>query len=171
MTPGRKPKRILPKPTSVVPWQRFCTSLKKSKFITALKFISGSASYSIMREANTGLYDLLLMGSHAVNGWRSYFRSTMASRLIGQLTTPLFVVPARHPFNGLENISYAVDLEDYDPEIIRQVKSIATLFDARLSIVHVNEAKAEAQTAQYRDSLEQVISATLDYPKICYKFF
>ena len=58
--------------------------------------------------------------------------------------------------------SYAVDLADYDAEIVSQVKSIAALFDAKLSIVHVNEVVEETEKVQYRESLEQVIAATLD---------
>jgi nucleotide-binding universal stress UspA family protein len=135
------------------------------------KFITGSPTYSIVREANTGLYDLLIMGSHKSPSLMGYLRGTLANRILSEVKTPVFVVPARTPFSGIEHISYAVDLADYDPKIIRQVKEIAALFDARLSIVHVNEEEEHVEKEKFRDRLEQTISDTLDYPKISYKFF
>ncbi|MEL7339407.1 MAG: hypothetical protein AAGM67_02895, partial [Bacteroidota bacterium] len=44
-------------------------------------------------------------------------------------------------------------------------------FDAKLTIVHINEAPSKAEKEAYRNVLESMISATLDYPKVYYKFF
>ncbi len=135
------------------------------------KLITGSPAYSIIREANTGQYDLLLMGSHSSSGWFGNLRSSLANRVMGDVQTPVIVAPARKPFLRIEHISYAVDLTDYDPKIIQTVKEIASLFDAKLTIVHVNASEENPQKDTYRDVLEHMISATLDYPKIYYKFF
>ena len=70
----------------------------------------------------------------------------------------------------IDHITYAVDLSEYDPSVIRQVKSIASMFDAKLTIAHVNQ-EAEGENAEYIKSLEQTITDTLDYPKVYYKFF
>lgn len=147
--------------------------LQEAQVNFRLKLVAGSAVYGMVREANTSLYDLLIMGSHHTTNLLGYFRGSMANRVMGDVKVPVFVVPAKTPFSGIEHISYAVDLAEYDPEIIRQVREIAALFDAKLSIVHVNEGKqgAEVEKSSYRDCLEQTISATLDYPKIYYKFF
>lgn len=138
-----------------------------------VKMVVGSAVYSIIREANTKLYDLVLMGGNSGSNLLGTIRGTVANRVMGDIQTPLFVIPTRTPFSGIDHISYAVDLEDYDPAVIQQVREIAELFDAKLSIVHVNkgEENPEESNSRYRECLEQTISATLDYPKVYYKFF
>ncbi|MFK7924795.1 MAG: universal stress protein [Bacteroidia bacterium] len=135
------------------------------------KLITGSPTYSIIRETNTGLYDLLLMGSHSSSGWFGNLRSSLANRVMSDIQTPVIVAPARKPFLRIEHISYAVDLTDYDPKIVQTVKEIAGLFDAKLTIVHINESEEDTEKEIYRNVLESMISATLDYPKIYYKFF
>jgi hypothetical protein len=80
-------------------------------------------------------------------------------------------VPRESRYNEIRHITYAVDLTDYDPSIIQQVKHIASLFDAKLTIAHVNTDHAEQDREQYQISLERTITDTLDYPKVFYKFF
>ncbi|MEL6846111.1 MAG: universal stress protein, partial [Bacteroidota bacterium] len=135
------------------------------------KLITGSSTYNIIRESNTSLYDLVLMGSHSSSGWFGNLRSSLASRVMEEVNVPVLVAPARKPFLRIEHISYAVDLQSYDPKIVQTVKDIASFFDAKLTIVHINEARSKAEKEAYRNVLENMISATLDYPKIYYKFF
>jgi nucleotide-binding universal stress UspA family protein len=135
------------------------------------KFAAGSSFKAIVREAAESPYDLIIMGTHAAPGIRGYMRSAVATKVLASVSSPVFIVPARSRFNEIQHITYAVDLSDYDPNIIRQVKSIASIFDAKLTIAHVNAEPAAEEKENYLLSLEQTISATLDYPKVYYKFF
>ncbi|MCB0835368.1 MAG: universal stress protein [Bacteroidetes bacterium] len=133
------------------------------------KFASRNSVSEIIKETNQGNYQMVIMGTHSRSGLFNYFSSHLASRVIAGVKTPVFVVPSKSSFNEIENITYAVDLTDYDPEVIQQVKTIASIFDAKLTIAHVNESEVEKE--RYVHSLEQTISDTLDYPKVYYKFF
>ncbi len=135
-------------------------------FLVAAK----SAVSHLIRESKEGEYDLMIMATDATTGIRSYVQSAFASRLIGAVNIPVLMVPASSRFDEIGHITYAVDLTDYDPHVIRQVKAIATMFDAKLTIAHVNP-QVEVEKEQYLSSLEQTISDTLDYPKVYYKFF
>lgn len=151
--------------------EQLCTHLREQGITFRLKFVARRSLQEIVRETERTAYELLIMGTHRPAGLRGYFYGSLASRLVGRVKVPLFVVPTLSRFNEIEHITYAVDLADYDPAVIRQVKSIARLFDAKLTIAHVNTEQAEQQREQYLFSLERTITDTLDYPKIYYKFF
>ena len=135
------------------------------------KFGARNSVSEIIKEVNQGNYQIVVMGTHASTSRFNYFSGTLATRVIAGTNTPVFVVPSSSNFNEIENITYAVDLTDYDPEVIKQVKSIASIFDAKLTIAHVNSDQPEMEKEKYLQSLERTISDTLDYPKVYYKFF
>ena len=151
--------------------ESLCHNLKTQGIAFKLKFVARRSLQEIVRETERTAYELLIMGTHRAAGLRGYVYGSLASRLVGRVRVPLFVVPSSSRFNEIQHITYAVDLADYDPAVIRQVKSIARLFDAKLTIAHVNTEQAAQQREQYLFSLERTISDTLDYPKIYYKFF
>ena len=129
-----------------------------------------SSVNQLIRQSKEGEYDLMIISTDSTTGIRGYVQSTFSSRLIGAVNVPVLMVPASSRFDEIGHITYAVDLTDYDPHVIRQVKSIATMFDAKLTIAHVNPQE-NVEKEQYLSSLEQTISDTLDYPKVYYKFF
>lgn len=129
-------------------------------------------SYSeIIRECDHSEYDMVIMGTDRSTRWGQMLGSPLANRVIGAVNAPTFVVPSKSGFNDIQHITYAVDLSDYDPSIVQQVKAIARLFDAKLSITHVNVETEPQHKEQYLNSLQRTISDTIDYPKIYYKFF
>lgn len=148
-------------------------SLLKVLSAHAIKFdflhVSRGTVADIVLESESG-YDLLVMGTDASPGIRGYVQSAYASRLIGEVNIPVLMVPVGTRYDEIEHITYAVDLTDYDPRIIQQVKGIASMFDAKLTIAHVNP-QGEVEKEQYLSSLERTITDTLDYPKVFYKFF
>jgi nucleotide-binding universal stress UspA family protein len=149
-----------------------CQRLLARSVNFTIQLVNRSGSGEIIDADQQADHDLILMGTHSRPGFRGIFEGSLASRVIGAVKTPVFVVPGRNRYNEIRHITYAVDLTDYDPSIIQQVKSIATLFDAKLTIAHVNSgANDKVNKENYLNSLERTISDTLDYPKINYRFF
>lgn len=151
--------------------QTVLSDLNKQGISYRIKTVKRRSHTEIIRESRLQDYDLLIMGSESSSRWDQYWGHSLANRVIGSVAVPAFVVPSASRFNDIQHITYAVDLSDYDPMIIQQVKAIARLFDAKLSITHVNMETQPEQKEQYLKTLEQTISDTIDYPKIYYKFF
>lgn len=145
--------------------------LQAKKVNFRVKIDSGSLLRRIVREAASESYDLLVVGANEPSRLRSYLRGNLFTALLKDVSVPIFIVPTKKEFNEIDHITYAVDLSDYDPNIIRQVKTIASLFDAKLTIAHVNQETEDGQNSAYMKTLEQTINDTLDYPKVYYKFF
>ncbi|MEO1451170.1 MAG: universal stress protein, partial [Bacteroidota bacterium] len=132
---------------------------------------SGSLMPSVVAETFRQTYDLILSGAPKGSLLRRLFNPISLTQLINEAKAPVFLVPAASRFNEIQHITYAVDLTAYDPFVIQQVKEIAGLFDAKLTVAHVNAEATAAQRETYLNSLERTISDTLDYPKVYYKFF
>ena len=135
----------------------------------SMKFVVGSTQYATTREATAGSYDMLIMGIQQKSGWSGYFQLRQLARTMQDLSIPALFIPEQAAYNEIRDVAFAVDLASYDPNIIQQVKTIAALFDAKLTVVHVNQPVEEK--SEYRQRLEQTISDTLDYPKVNYRFF
>lgn len=144
--------------------------LMKQGLKVSFSFLSGRSVNEIIRETFRNTYDLIIMTHREFRGLRSLLNEARVSKVITQVNVPVFAVPMEQDFQNIEHITYAVDLTDYDPAVIQQVKSIARIFDARLSITHVNR-ETEIEKEKYLLTLEKTISDTLDYPKVYYKFF
>ncbi|MCI4671456.1 MAG: universal stress protein [Bacteroidia bacterium] len=136
----------------------------------SLRFEPGNWTNELISLSKNEDFDLMIVGTDANNGFRRYLRLSWISRLLGAVRMPIFILPPKSPFNEIQHITYAVDLTDYDATVVNQIKSIATLFDAKLTIAHVNVEESEMPD-QYVSTLDQTISNTLDYPKINYRFF
>ncbi|RMG27836.1 MAG: universal stress protein [Bacteroidetes bacterium] len=150
--------------------RRLFEESKHAQINFRFRYHLGSNTRGIIRECKSQHYDLLILGTHEQAGLRGFVHQAMASRIMGEVNTPVLVVPISSSFSQIEHITYATDLSDYDPNIIKQIKSIAAIFDARLTIAHVN-IEQNGQNEAYLNSLEKTISDTLDYPKVYYKFF
>ena len=134
-------------------------------------FSPTSSIQPLLQEIENNEYAFVMTGTFAAPGIRNFFQGSLASRIIGAVDSPVFVVPESGCFYDIQHITYAVDLTGYDPKVIHQVKTIAGLFDAKLTIAHVNSELEAEEKEVYLSSLEQTISDTIDYPKVYYKFF
>lgn len=136
----------------------------------SIEFYAGSLYRGIQRLEDQSTFDLVIWAPRPrKNVVTSYWEASKTANIIGQVKSPVCVVPSSPYFAEIDHISYAVDLCDYDPQIIRQVKQIAALFDAKLTLVHVNMTEESGDA--YIHSLEKTISDTIDYPKVHYRFF
>ena len=136
----------------------------------SIEFHIGSLYRGIQRLEAKSSFDLVIWAPRPKNNiFSSYWEASKTANVIGYVKSPVCVVPSSPHFAEIDHISYAVDLCDYDPQIIRQVKQIAALFDAKLTLVHVNMSEESGDA--YIHSLEKTISDTIDYPKVHYRFF
>lgn len=145
-------------------------SLLEAEVGFSLRFEPGNWTNELIEFTQKENFDLMIVGTDATNGFRRYLRLSWISRLLGSIKTPIFILPPKSPFNEIQHITYAVDLTDYDATVVNQIKGIASLLDAKLTIAHVNVEEGQMHD-QYVNTLDKTISSTLDYPKINYRFF
>lgn len=148
-------------------WEQFVDQDIDFEFV----FSPSSSLQGLIQEVEMNSYQFVMTGTFSAPGVRNFFRGSLASRIIGTVNIPVFVIPASGCFHDIQDITYAVDLTAYDPNVISQIKTIAATFDAKLTIAHVNYEMESNEKELYRKTLEQTIADTIDYPKVYYKFF
>jgi|GEM_PF-3382860 len=115
-------------------------------------------------------FDLIVLPTQYGGKWYQIFNRLKAHKLIGELEAPALIVPKERHYKEITHIAYATDLHAYHAKAIQHTKAFAGLFDASLSITHVNEEE-EDENEEYLANLQQTISDTIDYPKVYYRFF
>ena len=143
--------------------------LEKENISFSILLMHNIFTRGFVKLCNSGKYDLIMMGTGS-STIRRIVRGTIALKIMKRVNIPVFVVPAKSSFYEIQNITYAIDVNRYEPQAVQQLISIAKIFDANLTLVNVN-TQGNQKSEQYLNALDSLISDTLDYPKIIYKFF
>lgn len=67
--------------------------LRESEFLVEAKVRHGLVVDEILEEAQSGEYDLVVLGSHSATGWRRYLLDDVAHQIIPRIDSSLLIVP------------------------------------------------------------------------------
>lgn len=125
----------------------FRTSMEKylniegiSKLKIKNRIMAGTAEDVILSMAETGQFDLIIMGSRATVPSNSWF-GTFTNNLIEKSNIPVLAIPeeAVYKKSMLKKLMYATNFDKTDGIAIRKLLSIAAPLDCQLHIVHIDE--------------------------------
>lgn len=97
----------------------------------------------------------------------------LATRFAGSTTIdvadncdfPLLVVPSIARYNGFKHIIYAAGLHEKDQETIHELCRFASIFNATVTVLHVNTSKSRDKDEHF-NLLKKDVLSDLDYEKI-----
>lgn len=113
--------------------------------------------------------DLIVVGSKGED---------LATRFAGSTTEevstnsflPVLVVPSLARFHGFQKIIYAAGLHEKDKECILHLASLASIFNAQLSVIHINTKNEIAQDEHFKllkkDVLQELTYGKVDFESI-----
>lgn len=141
----------------------FVTTLT-SDYTFETDFAVGNTVDQIRLSASRNEADLVIMGIHGkLNDTQNVFGKTI-STLMGNIETPLLVVPEAHKGRLPKKIIYASDLTNVNHEL-HGIMWFARLFDAEIHILHIVPEELSTQTFTDEQRDLQLITRNL-YPKI-----
>lgn len=108
--------------------------------------------------------DIVVLGIHGKLNRKENVFGTTISALMGNIQTPLLVVPEAHRNTLPKKIIYASDLTNINNEL-RGIIRFAKRFDALIHILHIVPEELESQTFEEEQRDLQLITRNL-YPKI-----
>ncbi len=108
--------------------------------------------------------DLVILGIHGKLNKRENVFGTTISALMGNIETPLLVVPEAHSGTIPKKIIYASDLTNVNKEL-HGIIWFAKLFNAEIHILHIVPEELESQTFEDEQRDLQMITRNF-YPKI-----
>ena len=125
---------------------------------------TGITAQEIKRYAIETRSDIVVLGIHGkLNNPENVFGKTI-SALMGNIETPLIVVPEAHRSSVPKKIIYASDLTNINEEL-KGIIRFAKLFDAEIHILHIVPEELESQTFEDEQRDLQLITRNL-YSKI-----
>lgn len=107
-------------------------------------------------------YDLIVMGTTGISRVGDIFIGSNTEDVIEKVKIPILCIPESADFHGFNKIVYASDFMKEDRRAIQKVISFATVFDARISVLHINPGDEEKAYKRFIEELKSFI----EYKKI-----
>ncbi len=105
------------------------------------------AADGILNAADSGAYDLVVLGMHEDRDGRGQF-SELAYTVLKKCETAVLAVPSEATFNGVQEIVFATDLEREDEDPLEQLQAWRRNLNAELFVVHFVEDRAKLGEAR-----------------------
>ena len=102
-------------------------------------------------------YDLIVMGTTGISRIRGVFFGSNTEDVIEKARVPILCVPKNASFQGFNKIVYASDFMKEDRMAIQEVISFATVFDARISVLHINLDDTDDKYKEFIEDLKSFI--------------
>lgn len=104
------------------------------------ELIGGIAEEAILDFAESGQYDLMIVGIYGKETMENWFGSFMGA-IINKATIPILAIPkhASYKESMFKRLMYATNFDKSDGMAIRQLIRIAMPLDTHISIVHIDE--------------------------------
>ena len=102
-------------------------------------------------------YDLVVMGTTGVSRVHGEFFGSKSEDAIDEVRKPILCVPNTANFSQFKKIVYASDFLEEDKMAIQEVISFATMFDARIYVLHINLSDSQKAYNKFVDELKSFI--------------
>ncbi len=111
--------------------------------------------------------DMIVMGTQGASGLKRVFIGSNTASLINKATCPVLAVPASTPIVSINKIAYSTDYRQEDIGTIEKVVSLAAMFDATVSILHVNESNSFTEDLRFR-GYRDLVKEKIPYAKLSF---
>lgn len=102
-------------------------------------------------------YDHIVMGTTGVSKASGIYFGSKTEEVISEINVPTLCIPESARYNGFKKIVYASDYAEEDKVAIQNVISFATFFDARISVLHINQERNDLLYKVFVDDLKSFI--------------
>ncbi len=109
-------------------------------------------------------YDLIVMGTTGISRTNGIFFGSNTEDIIEDVKKPILCIPETAKFSKFSKIVYGSDFLEEDKLAIQEVISFATMFDARIKVLHVNIGNSDDEYQVFSEELKSFIT----YDKIAF---
>jgi nucleotide-binding universal stress UspA family protein len=110
--------------------------------------------------------DLIVMGTHARQGWQRLVDGSIAESVLHVTDRPVIAVPHNAPTRGISNVVAAVNFTEIGRAAARAACCMAGTFGAQLHLMHVTEQPVPNAAEKLRAWIDPVVSPTCEYREI-----
>jgi len=153
--------------SSAMPESMFFIQLAKKQFEELLKkpylkglliheaIIGHGEVYNDVQEVvNEKNIDIVIMGSHGINGFMEMFIGSNTEKVVRTSKAPVLVIKNEHENFKINNFVYATDFSEECKEPFKKAQKIAQITGAHLNLLFVNTPNAFVTTVDINEKLK-----------------
>jgi nucleotide-binding universal stress UspA family protein len=144
--------------------EKLAAKITKEKGINIKILVeSGRPSSGIAEAVKENNIDLILMGTHGVNGFEEYFIGSNAHKVVNISPCPVITVQTQAKKMGFRNIVMPIDNSLHSRQKVNYVSALASKYGSKVHILGLlnSEEKIEEKKINIKlDSVENVIKKT-----------
>jgi len=133
-----------------------CSIIQQKAFVN-----EGISSYAEELEA-----DLIVMGTRSNNQRNDMLIATTTWGVIKKSKVPVLAVPDGYSYSKIENICFATKLSESDEVLIKPLVKLARIFDAQLTVVHVDNKSGDRDEQKIFSHFSESIARNAGYDKL-----
>ncbi len=103
--------------------------------------IAGFAKSEIINQSKKEDTEMILMGTTGESNTISNLLGSISTAVSQNAHSPVWLVPPKATYNGIENILYASNYDAADGTLLNKITNLAAQFEANIHLVHVNDKK------------------------------
>lgn len=123
----------------------------------------GTATDSIVAEAASHPYDLIIMGTQGAHGIEDGILGTISSHVVRKTDIPAMVIPLGCSFSPIQRILYATNFAENDLQSIYLLTRYFKSFRPRITILHVQYPGAKQVDRQRMDEFTDQVKQNIPY--------
>jgi nucleotide-binding universal stress UspA family protein len=113
--------------------------------------------------------ELIVMGTQGASGLKKTIVGSVTSNIIERSKIPVLVVPEKYEWKNPKEIVFATDYHCEDRPALSFTLSVAKVFNANVTVVHVNHDEIEKDTAQCFSNYAYFLQRTFNDAQIKFK--
>ena len=113
--------------------------------------------------------ELIVMGTQGASGLKKTIVGSVTSTIIEKSKIPVLVVPEKYDWKDPKEIVFATDYHCEDRPALSFTLSVAKVFNANVTVVHVNQDEIKKDTAQCFSNYAYFLQRTFNDAQIKFK--
>jgi nucleotide-binding universal stress UspA family protein len=104
------------------------------------------------------------MGTKGAGPLASFLFDTATGKVIEKVSCPVFVIPDHVSYSPLKNIFYASDLKKSDCDVLKDVASLAEMFEGEITVANVSDKEDQMENSIMK-KFEEAVRKNVSFPK------
>jgi nucleotide-binding universal stress UspA family protein len=137
---------------------------------TSCELLPGEIAPQIMKAAHRTGTRLIVMGTQGNTGLKKYLYGSHTASVMDESDIPVLTLPEGASFRPFRKMVYATDYNYSNVNDLRTIARFAGMFDAEISIIHINKHNAASlSAATAREDFETLVRDNVGYTNITFE--
>ena len=122
------------------------------------KIVLGNPFKELSEEIKTQGVELVVMGTSGASGLEEFFTGSNAERMVRYSKAPVITLSEAASLEGVNDIVFASNFQEVSEEFINHVKTLQSMFGAKLRLVKINTPASFTSTRHDKKQMEEFIA-------------